>query len=90
MKTSLIKGLNEQQKKEFMGEFTGSPVFRQRLIDLLNEKITSSQTLSRKKENYELPSWSLMQADSIGYERALNEVISLISSDSVSRTKRSQ
>lgn len=88
MKTVWNKGLNDQQKKELSGEFVGSPVLRQRLIDLLNEKIETYRAASRDKSKYESPSWAYLQADAIGYERALNEVISMISSDSVSIQKK--
>jgi hypothetical protein len=85
MKTSWTLGLDEQQAKEIRSDFKGSFLLRKRLIDLLSDKSSVSARSTRSKELYASPSWAYMQADAVGYERALNEVISLISDDSVEK-----
>lgn len=85
MKTVWTKGLNEQQKEEIRGAFVGSANLRSRLTHLLNEKIQSRRKDSIGVDKYDSPGWAYLQADTVGYERALNEVISLISSDSVEK-----
>lgn len=79
MKTSIVKGLNEEKKRIVTQEFVGSVALRDQLIRVLNEKISSTRKEVSKPENYSLGSWAYLQADAIGYERALNEIISLIS-----------
>ncbi len=48
------------------------------LAGLLEKKIQGKQSLRDDPKNYELPSYSEMQADASGYIRALREVQSLI------------
>lgn len=83
MKTSWTKGLAEQQSNEIKESFQHSVTMRQRLSVLLEEKIASSAVNSRSKDNYALAGWPYLQADSVGYERALKEVISLIANEFV-------
>lgn len=81
MKTSLTKGLNEQDNRQVTQEFIASAFLRKRLIQLLNERIDSSRTAAISSKSYESPSWAYMQADTNGYERALQEVISILESE---------
>lgn len=83
MKTSLTKGLSQAQSIELRKDFEHSTILRRRMVELLREKIDSRRVESISKEDYTSPSWAYKQADSIGYERAMQEVISLLSSESV-------
>lgn len=78
MKTSITKGLGVLEAEEMEQAFLASARLRHRIVDLLNEKITSNMKDMRSKTNYESNAWAMLQADGIGYERALYEVISLI------------
>jgi len=80
MKTSWTKGLNEEQITQLRQDFVGGVLLRERLTHLLTEKQQASTKKSRNEEGYENPNWAYLQADARGYERALSEVISLISS----------
>jgi hypothetical protein len=80
MKTSWVKGLNEEKKKEVEREFNESAFFRKLLSELLQEKLKTKHNESRSKESYESPNWVYFQADCIGYERAITEILSLIES----------
>lgn len=80
MKTILTSGLDPQKAKEVRTEFIGSVALRERLIDVLNVKKESLRSDCISKLSYESPSWGYMQADCNGYERAINEVISLLMS----------
>ena len=83
MKTSLTSGLDEQQKDEMEREFGASARLRERLIYILEGKMETNKKEVRSKENYQNPSWAYLQADGIGYERAISELISLLSSKNV-------
>lgn len=78
MKTNWTKGLSEQDAEVFVNQFKESRLLRRRLSELVSEKIKVSHTESRKKANYESASWAYLQADAVGYERALFEIISLL------------
>jgi hypothetical protein len=78
MKTAIKAGLSVEKKKEIEAEFNGSAFLRERLEHLLKKKIDAARTECRVKNTYDSPNWALVQADAVGYERALEEVISLI------------
>ena len=79
MKTTWTKGLDKKAIDELKGDYKSSLLVRQRLQELLRNKIDESNRNSRSKELYENNSWAFLQADARGYERALQEIISLIS-----------
>lgn len=78
LKTSLTKGLEADVKLEIEGLFIQSLLLRKRLSTLIQEKIDSSNAERLSKNNYENSSWAYKQADAVGYERALTEVLSLL------------
>lgn len=82
MKTILTKGLDDKKAEELVSDFKASAFLRERLSVILSDKVDALRREVRTKTKYESPSWAYVQADYIGYERAIYEVISLISSNS--------
>lgn len=80
MKTSLVSGLTKEKAEQVRAEFMHSPAFRDRLIDVLNVKKESLRSEVTAKTSYDSPSWAYFQADANGFERAINEIISLLKS----------
>lgn len=79
MKTSWLSGVKDASvKKELRANFLASKMTRERLVEMLDAKITSSVRASRSAESYDSPNWALKQADATGYQRALEEVKSLL------------
>lgn len=79
MKTVWTSGLESQDKKDVTANFKEAIVLRKRLVEMLEKKIISSRNACVSKDLYsETANWPLLQADGIGYERALKEIISLI------------
>ena len=78
MKQSWTKGLDETRTKDVRGDFLSSLVTRKRLIELLEEKISSAEITSQDKAWYDVANWAYKQADLIGYKRALRDVINLV------------
>lgn len=83
MKTSWTTGLDSEATKEMQREFNASAVLRKRLIEIIRDKERVSREQLRSRSEYEKLSWAYLQADGMGYERALNEIISLISQSNV-------
>lgn len=83
MKTTWTAGLTSEQKQEITADYKSAVSLRKRLEKLVTDKIDSAHRESLKREGYNSPSWAYQQADKIGYERALKEIISLISENSV-------
>lgn len=79
MKTSWTQGLDKERAIEIRKDFVGGALLRARLQKLLEDKINNVRVKSRAGSTYDNPNWALVQADTIGYEKALSEVISLIS-----------
>ena len=79
MKTSVTKGLTDQKLLEVRQEFIASAALRAQLVKILNEKIEASRERTLSESSYEQASWAYRQADSNGYERAMKELISLLS-----------
>lgn len=78
MKTSLVTGLDAQRSSEIKSEYQGSPMLRRRLIELLLKKQDQALKKRRGEDIYNSPNFGLIQADQIGYERAISEIIALI------------
>ena len=85
MKTVWTKGLKDESDKEMRAVFKSSLTLRRRLSTLLQERIESNNSSTRSKDAYNISNWAYLQADAVGYERALQEVISLINDDSVEK-----
>lgn len=81
MNLSWFKGLNAQKKKEVTENFTHSVVVRHRLQEMLKIRIEESRRIMRSKSSYDTPNWAYLQADAVGYERALDEVCNLLNND---------
>lgn len=79
MKTTWTKGLTEEQVVEVKQEFVGAFHFRKRLSAIMQEKADAKRKASIGEAAYDNPNWALKQADQTGYERAISELISLIS-----------
>ena len=78
MKSSWTKSLNEQDKLDLESSYKASTVLRRRLIEILKEKAEISNRTARNKTTYDNPNWAYLQADKVGYERALHEIIELL------------
>lgn len=78
MKKSWIEGLEKDISDEIRMAFTSSSILRKRLEVILRKKEEENYKLNISKNDYESPNWSFIKADSIGYARALNDIIKLI------------
>ena len=74
MKKTWTNGVSNAEELE--AAFKASKTIRKRLEEICQNKIENSYKLSRSENN--CPNWDLLQADSVGYKRALEEIISLI------------
>jgi hypothetical protein len=86
-KTAWTKGLTGEKRVEMERELQATALLRSRLSVILEEKIESRRTKRVSEEEYASPSWALKQADAIGYERALRETISLLTTSSLEDAK---
>lgn len=78
MKTSFTKGLTGQALIDVKADYVGAFQFRKRLAAIMQDKADSKRKATVAGSSYDNPNWALVQADAIGYERAISELISLI------------
>ena len=83
MKASWTQGLTKEKANILRQDFVSSIALRMRLNDLLVAKQEEIRKVARSKVTYENPNWAYVQADAIGYERAISDIISLIVDKSV-------
>jgi hypothetical protein len=79
MKTVWTAGMDADASQEITSDFKSANLLRKRLDAILCSKISSCREDALSKNKYDSPSWAYLQADAVGYERALKEVISIIS-----------
>jgi hypothetical protein len=79
MKQTWVNNLSEDEAVVIRQEYIAAALLRRRLTALLTDKIDTNRSTSRNKSEYEKPAWPYLQADAMGYERAVVEVISLLS-----------
>lgn len=80
-KSILFAGLDPDIEKELRGDFKSSLLIRKRISKILNDKVETSRKDLRNKDHYADGSWSHRMADQLGYERALYEIISLLTEE---------
>lgn len=81
MKIAITKGLNAEEADEMRQSFSHAVHLRKRIIKLLNEKVAASNRVTRSKDAYGISNWAYLQADAVGYERAMQEVVGLLTYD---------
>ncbi len=82
MKKSWTQGLDEQSAEELRKDYAASLLIRERLTQMLEDKITSMARYGVSAERYSEFNWTHQQADINGYTRAVMDVISLIKNES--------
>ena len=78
MKLTWTADIPEERRKEIERAFHSSGVLRERLAEILTDKVKNVRKAMRGVDRYKDASWPYFQADAIGYERALEEIISLV------------
>lgn len=77
MKTAWVTGKDKGEAANIEASFKSCSIMRERLRELCEKEIKNSYNLS--KDQYDSPNWQMLQADAIGYKRAMEKIISLIS-----------
>ena len=78
MKTAWLKGVEKDAVAEVKANFIQSLHTRRRLVTILQGKLEAKDVAGLSSEGYDCPNWALKQADSVGYRRAIAEIISIL------------
>jgi hypothetical protein len=73
-----LDGLNSEQRELFEQKVIKAKPVLDKLAVLCKKQIRASETARHSLSTYESPAWSERQADSIGYRRAYEEMITLL------------
>lgn len=79
LKTTWTAGMPKDLADEVRRNYKEALVLRRRLHKILGDYTDASVKNSRSKLLYDNPNWALLQADQRGYERAMTEIMDLIS-----------
>lgn len=78
MKTRWLKELDEQNTKDIVQLYKESRRIRERFKKMLNDILEEKNHGRTLESMYDSPSWAYIQADRNGYDRAIRDVIELI------------
>lgn len=78
MKIRWTLGLDEQNTKDIKQLYKEASRIRGRLNQMLVDIIDEKRKGATLESLYDSPSWSYIQADRNGYERAIRDIIDLI------------
>ena len=78
MKSSWTNGLSAEKKAEITAAFNYSGIIRKRLSEILNKKQESVRQERLKDSGYSDANWAYKQADAVGYQRAIEEILQII------------
>lgn len=73
MKTQWYADLPKDKQEDFKKMVTGSKIVLDKAV-----QIVYNMNKTGKDADYDSPSWAYKQADTIGYNRALKDIISLL------------
>jgi len=74
---SSVLGKDESANKEFISRCKAADDLFDAFALMFEKKLAAHKAESKSPKQYESASWPFYQADSIGYERALEEFIDL-------------
>ena len=78
MNKKWLEGIKDADKERHIQDLHQSKRTRNKLNKILKKKLESNQQAARSVAAYTEENWAYRQADRIGYERALAEIIKLI------------
>lgn len=78
IKTDWWKHLPKEKQAERKEIVEKSKLMREATRDVLKFKLQEAQASAITKSNYDSPSWPYLQADAVGYARAVQEMIDLL------------
>ncbi len=76
---TILKQFDKDKHEEITSRFLENEDLINAVKTAINEKISDSFSRMTATSSYNNPSWAYYQADQLGYQRALKELIDLIS-----------
>ena len=74
-KGMLNKCQSKAEETELRQSYASAHLMREKLSQVLSDKAEEAQRASLAKEGYESAAWAYKQADNVGYQRAIQEIL---------------
>jgi hypothetical protein len=71
-------GLKPEEVNELVKQLEGAQPIWERLSSILDQRVKASVDKQLSFSTYESPNWAYVQADAVGYQRAIKEILELI------------
>lgn len=83
MNSAWTKGIRKgsQEDKDIRSSYAEGFVLRKRMTQMLRDKIDLRMKSAMSNDAFDSPSWAFIQAESIGYAKAMNELINLLDAE---------
>lgn len=83
MNTAWTKGIRKgsQEDKDIRSSYAESFIIRKRLTQMLADKVDGKMKTAMSNDSFDSPSWAFLQAESIGYAKAMQEIIKLLDAE---------
>lgn len=78
MITTWTQGMSKPERQEFINEYKGAKVVRERLVEMLVSRIKEMHKDQMKMEDFDCPNWQYKQAAYLSKEKTLLGVIDLL------------
>ena len=81
MKQSFFKGMAKEEAALLEKEFMESSLMRRSIAKVLQNKIEANRRLAIGISSFESPSWAFLQAYTNGFEKAMTDIISILTTE---------
>lgn len=83
MNTAWTKGLRKgsQEDLDVRAAYAESFILRKRLHEVLMLKLETKIKAAMSNDQFDSPSWAFLQAESIGYSKAIKDIITLLDAE---------
>lgn len=78
MKIAWTQGMKEGEKAQFINDFNGSKPVRDRLVEILRQRIDENRARQISMDGFDCPNWGFKQAAYNSKEKTLLEIIDLL------------
>ena len=68
----------EEEKKEFVERLVSNQIILDEIVDVLSANLKDSQAIQYSRESFKETDWANKMAFELGYQKALNETIKLL------------
>lgn len=81
LSSQLLRGIKRDEVEKYKQYLIHNKELLDRIVGILKNKVQTSSNEMRSQVAYDKASWPYYQADQLGYQRALTEMVNILSLD---------